>query len=439
MHAYFEYTICIYFNFLLYHKGRILVENKEPNNNDDDKKVTIFFFLIAASIIFGFFIFPNIFEKYDDKPVVIYTLSKEQLEGYGYTTKGNLDTDIWEDDNADDSYNLGNTETEFTETVLVTDSLTSEYTRVTVSFPLDINFANAEELMMVRGIGEITANKIVDYRGINGYFYSMDELLNIDGIGEKKLAALKGYLYIDHELLPETLPYTPEFNIYNDEDSTVIVTTVPQYNNETMITVVGTEATTEDFIMETEEFVTDIDKEFETDNYEVQYSYPENFNVFDITESEYYPNFPIELNSASVKDLTYIKGIVESTANKIVEYARNIGFTTVDDLLNISGIGKNKLESIRSYVYVVSYTTTYESEFSSTQSLTQSETSYNTYKVNINTCNKDDLMQLPGIDETLADDILELRAQIIYFKNIEELSFALSNEKLSEIWDYVFV
>lgn len=439
MHAYFEYTICIYFNFLLYHKGRILVENKEPNNNDDDKKVTIFFFLIAASIIFGFFIFPNIFEKYDDKPVVIYTLSKEQLEGYGYTTKGNLDTDIWEDDNADDSYNLGNTETEFTETVLVTDSLTSEYTRVTVSFPLDINFANAEELMMVRGIGEITANKIVDYRGINGYFYSMDKLLNIDGIGEKKLAALKGYLYIDHELLPETLPYTPEFNIYNDEDSTVIVTTVPQYNNETMITVVGTEATTEDFIMETEEFVTDIDKEFETDNYEVQYSYPENFNVFDITESEYYPNFPIELNSASVKDLTYIKGIGESTANKIVEYARNIGFTTVDDLLNISGIGKNKLESIRSYVYVVSYTTTYESEFSSTQSLTQSETSYNTYKVNINTCNKDDLMQLPGIDETLADDILELRAQIIYFKNIEELSFALSNEKLSEIWDYVFV
>ena len=439
MHAYFEYTICIYFNFLLYHKGRILVENKEPNNNDDDKKVTIFFFLIAASIIFGFFIFPNIYEKYDDKPVVIYTLSKEQLEGYGYTTKENLDTDIWEDDNADDSYNLGNTETEFTETVLVTDSLTSEYTRVTVSFPLDINFANAEELMMVRGIGEITANKIVDYRGINGYFYSMDELLNIDGIGEKKLAALKGYLYIDHELLPETLPYTPEFNIYNDEDSTVIVTTVPQYNNETMITVVGTEGTTEDFIMETEEFVTDIDKEFETDNYEVQYSYPENFNVFDITESEYYPNFPIELNSASVKDLTYIKGIGESTANKIVEYARNIGFTTVDDLLNISGIGKNKLESIRSYVYVVSYTTTYESEFSSTQSLTQSETSYNTYKVNINTCNKDDLMQLPGIDETLADDILELRAQIIYFKNIEELSFALSNEKLSEIWDYVYV
>ena len=439
MHAYFEYTICIYFNFLLYHKGRILVENKEPNNNDDDKKVTIFFFLIAASIIFGFFIFPNIFEPYAAKPVVISTLSKEQLEGYGYTTKGNLDTDIWEDDNADDSYNLGNTETEFTETVLVTDSLTSEYTRVTVSFPLDINFANAEELMMVRGIGEITANKIVDYRGINGYFYSMDELLNIDGIGEKKLAALKGYLYIDHELLPETLPYTPEFNIYNDEDSTVIVTTVPQYNNETMITVVGTEATTEDFIMETEEFVTDIDKEFETDNYEVQYSYPENFNVFDITESEYYPNFPIELNSASVKDLTYIKGIGESTANKIVEYARNIGFTTVDDLLNISGIGKNKLESIRSYVYVVSYTTTYESEFSSTQSLTQSETSYNTYKVNINSCNKDDLMQLPGIDETLADDILELRAQIIYFKNIEELSFALSNEKLSEIWDYVFV
>ncbi len=416
------------------------MENKEPNNHDDDdKKVIVFFFLIAASIIFGFFIFPNIYEKYDDKPVVIYTLSKEQLEGYGYTTKRNSDANIWEDDNADDPDNLGNAEIEATETVVITDSLTSEYTRITVSFPLDINFASAEELMMVRGIGEITANKIVDYRGINGYFYSMDELLNIDGIGEKKLAALKGYLYIDHELLPATLPYTSEYNVYDSEDNTVIVTTVPPYDNETMITVVETEATTEDFIMETEEFITEIDKEFETNNYEVQLSYPENFDVFDITESEYYPRFPIELNSASVKDLTYIKGIGESTANKIAEYARNIGFTTVEDLLNISGIGPNKLELIRPYVYVDSYTTTYESEFSDTQSLTQSETLNNTYKVNINTCNKDDLMQLPGIDETLANDILELRAKIIYFKNIEELSFALSNEKLSEIWNYVFV
>ncbi len=408
------------------------MENKEPNNQDDnDKKRIILFFLIVTSVIFGFLIFPNIYAKYDDKPVVVYTLSKKQLEGFGYTTKENLDIDIWEDGNADDSGNWGNTEIIITETIEVTDS-----THITVSFPLDINAASAEELMMVKGIGEITANKIVEYRGINGYFYSMDELLNIDGIGKKKLAALNGYLYIDYESLPETLPYTPEYDIY-DSKSNPVVTTVPLSYTETVITVAETNTTTEELIMETEEFITEIDEEFETENYGVPYSYYENNDIFDMTEPVYYPNFPIELNSASVKDLTYIKGIGESTANKIVEYARNIGFTSVEDLLNVSGIGINKLEAIRPYVYVVPYnnTTTYRTD---TQS-EQIETSYSIYKVNINTCDKDDLMQLPGIDGNLADDILELRTQIGYFKNIEELSFALSNEKLSEIWNYVYV
>lgn len=409
------------------------MENKKPNNHeDDDKKRIIFFFLIAASVIFGFFIFPDICESYDDKPVVVYTLSKKQLEGYGYTTKESSNVDIWEDENADDYSNLGNTETAATATVDET-----EPTRITVSFPLDINSASVQELMMVRGIGEITANKIVDYRGINGYFYSMDELLNVDGIGKKKLNALSGYIYIDYESLPDTLPYTSEYNIF-DSTENVVVTTVPPSYTETTVTVAETNTVTEEFVMETEEFITETDKEIETENYDIIYSYHEDYDMFKMTETEsvYCPNFPIELNSASVEDLICINGIGEFTANKIIEYARNIGFTTVDDLLNISGIGKNKLEAIRPYVYVVSYTytTTQESSFSDLQ-----ETSCSTYKVNINTCIKEDLMQLPGIDEALADDILELRSQIGYFKNIEELSFALSNEKLSEIWNYVFV
>ena len=145
----------------------------------------------------------------DKKPVVVYTLSKEQLEGYGYTTKENLDIDIWESDELDDSKNLGNNALDVT-TVEISDSITSENTQITVIFPLDINSANVDELIMVRGIGEITANKIVEYRGINGYFYSMDELLNVDGIGKKKLTALNGYLYIDYDSLPATLPYTWE-------------------------------------------------------------------------------------------------------------------------------------------------------------------------------------------------------------------------------------
>ena len=415
------------------------MENNESNNKEDsDKRRSIFFLLIAASVIFGFFIFPILASQCDKKPVVVYTLSKEQLEGYGYTTKENLDIDIWESDELDDLKNLGNNALDVT-TVEISDSITSENTQITVIFPLDINSANVDELIMVRGIGEITANKIVEYRGINGYFYSMDELLNVDGIGKKKLTALNGYLYIDYDSLPATLPYTWEQE-YDNKAESVIVTTVPLERTETSETSVKSAVTTEDFVIQTEEFVTDLDDEFETEDIDYDYNdwYLENQYLFEMTESEYYPNFPIELNSADVKDLTYIKGIGESTARKIVEYARSVGFTSVDDLLNVSGIGQSKLESIRSYVYVVSNGMT-EFVTDNTDNITQSETSCEIYKVNINVCEKNDLMQLPGIDEILADEILELRNEIGYFKNIEELSFAVSNEKLSAIWDYVFV
>lgn len=419
------------------------MENKEPNNKEDkesENKKTIFFLLIAASIVFGFFVLPVLSSQYDRDPVVVYTLSKEKLEGYGYTTKESPNVDIWESDELADPKGLGNNTFEIT-TVGISDPIVSENTYVTVTFPLDINSASVEELIMVKGIGEITANKIVEYRGINGYFYSMDELLNVDGIGEKKLAALNGYLYIDFDSLPETLPYAREQE-YDNAAEPSVVTTVPPNRTEAAETSVGSVVTTEDFVMQTEEFITGTDDEFETEDEDYGYGYndwhSENRYLFETSETEYYPNFPIELNSADVRDLTYIKGIGESIAGKIVEYARNVGFTSVDDLLNVSGIGQSKLDAIRPYVYVVPNGMN-GSVGSNTNAFTQSETFCEIYRVNINTCEKNDLLQLPGIDETLADEILELRNEIGYFKNIEELSFAVSNEQLSAIWNYVFV
>lgn len=422
------------------------MENKEPNNKkdkDSENKRTVFFLLIAASIVFGFFVLPVLFSQYDREPVVVYTLSKEQLEGYGYTTKESLNIDVWESGELDDPKGLGNNTFEIT-AVGISDPTVSENTYITVTFPLDINTASVEELVMVKGIGEVTANKIVEYRGINGYFYSMDELLNVDGIGKKKLAALNGYLYIDCDLLPETLPYTREQE-YDNAAEPSVVTTVPPNCTEAAETSVRSAVTTEDFVMQTEEFITgtDDEDEFETEDEDYNYGYSdwysENRYLFETSETEYYPNFPIELNSADVKDLICIKGIGESTAGKIVEYARNVGFASVDDLLNVSGIGRSKLELIRPYVYVVSDSTAGFDTGSSDEPVTSTETSFEIYRVNINVCDKSDLMQLPGIDEALADEILELRNEIGYFKNIEELSFAVSNEQLSEIWNYVFV
>lgn len=62
--------------------------------------------------------------------------------------------------------------------------------------PLDLNLASAQELALLPGIGETLAERILGYRMENGGFSSVDELLEVDGIGEKKLAAIRELIYV---------------------------------------------------------------------------------------------------------------------------------------------------------------------------------------------------------------------------------------------------
>jgi len=60
-----------------------------------------------------------------------------------------------------------------------------------------VNSASVEELVLLPGIGKKTAEKIVEYRKSNGKFNSANDLLNVSGIGEKKLEKIKSFLIID--------------------------------------------------------------------------------------------------------------------------------------------------------------------------------------------------------------------------------------------------
>jgi len=62
--------------------------------------------------------------------------------------------------------------------------------------PININTAGASDLQQVPGIGPSTAQKILDTRKSYGTFKSVDDLLAIKGIGQKKLEKMRKYLTV---------------------------------------------------------------------------------------------------------------------------------------------------------------------------------------------------------------------------------------------------
>lgn len=61
---------------------------------------------------------------------------------------------------------------------------------------IDINEATREELMSVPGIGPATADNILSYKESVGAFKTIEDLLEVDRIGDKTLEKLKEYLEV---------------------------------------------------------------------------------------------------------------------------------------------------------------------------------------------------------------------------------------------------
>lgn len=62
---------------------------------------------------------------------------------------------------------------------------------------LDLNSAPAEDLIRLPGIGETRAAEIIAYRREHGGFQSVEELLEIKGIGQATLDGLRDYVTVE--------------------------------------------------------------------------------------------------------------------------------------------------------------------------------------------------------------------------------------------------
>lgn len=61
---------------------------------------------------------------------------------------------------------------------------------------ININTAPASELVKLKGIGEVKAAAIVEYRRINGNFKTAQDIMNVSGIGEKTFEKIRSQITV---------------------------------------------------------------------------------------------------------------------------------------------------------------------------------------------------------------------------------------------------
>jgi competence protein ComEA helix-hairpin-helix repeat region len=79
--------------------------------------------------------------------------------------------------------------------------------------------------------------------------------------------------------------------------------------------------------------------------------------IFVVERRSFYKRKPlregekININKASISELTRLPGVGPRIAERIYEYRKQVGkFKSVEELLNVKGIGPKKLEKMRPYI-----------------------------------------------------------------------------------------
>jgi competence protein ComEA len=167
------------------------------------------------------------------------------------------------------------------------------------SFPtaiVDLNTADRALLRQLPEVGDALADRIEEYRRERGGFRSVDELRNVSGIGPKKLARIRPWVYVEDD---------------GSEEEEGTVRTVSLGGKKTAMPAGDARGRKGDSL-----------------------------------------TGPVDLNEASEEKLQEVPGIGKVTAARIIAARKQKPFESVDDLLRVPGIKSKTLEKLRPYLTV---------------------------------------------------------------------------------------
>lgn len=79
--------------------------------------------------------------------------------------------------------------------LIITVVCTSAYSADTDK--ININTASADELVVLKGIGKVNAQKIIDFRDRQGKFLTPEDLMEVPGIGQKTFDRNKDRIIVE--------------------------------------------------------------------------------------------------------------------------------------------------------------------------------------------------------------------------------------------------